>query len=182
MRHLSIVMWIKVDFNLDTFTGLEFPNFAIFNEIIRLKFFRDVTILKFHAEIELKDSYWTRIEFVLNPLINCATRIFASWTFIINFIQICEQIFEITYPWCELWDLYNLSTHHMSHCCNYTFPYNSLRRTEIGICRNNWVQCIPGYILNFKVQTKDLIKGLVIDSRFIYSPESIQLFDYSYFL
>lgn len=65
MRHLSIVMWIKVDFNLDTFTGLEFPNFAIFNEIIRLKNFRDVIILKFHAEIELKYSYWTLLSTAL---------------------------------------------------------------------------------------------------------------------
>lgn len=34
MRHQSILMWIKVHFYQNTFTGLEFSNIKIFNQKI----------------------------------------------------------------------------------------------------------------------------------------------------
>lgn len=66
MRHLSILMWIKVHYNQNTFTGFEFSNFITVIQKNFLKLFGKVKILKSQAGFELM-TY----RFVVNPLTHC---------------------------------------------------------------------------------------------------------------
>lgn len=45
MGHMSIIMWIQVHYNKNTFPELEISNFTIFNQKYVLKFFAKVKIL-----------------------------------------------------------------------------------------------------------------------------------------
>lgn len=46
MGHLLILTWIKVDFIQNTFTGLEYTNYTIFDPKYVLKFFGKVKNIK----------------------------------------------------------------------------------------------------------------------------------------
>lgn len=61
-------MWIKHNFNQNTFTDFKFTNFTIFNQKYVLKIFGKVKIIKAPAGFELKT-----IRFVVNALTHCAT-------------------------------------------------------------------------------------------------------------
>lgn len=63
-----ILMWIKENYNLNTFTDLEFSDFKIFNHKIRSKRLGKVQFLQSPARFALMTYI-----FVLTLLIHCAT-------------------------------------------------------------------------------------------------------------
>lgn len=67
MGHLSILTWIKVHYDKNTFTGLEF-SFTIFDQKVRFKFLGKVKITKMSAGFEIM-TY----KCVVNALKHCAT-------------------------------------------------------------------------------------------------------------
>lgn len=52
-----ILMWIKENYNLNTFTDLEFSDFKIFNQIIRSKFFEKGKIFTIPSKIRNHDLH-----------------------------------------------------------------------------------------------------------------------------
>lgn len=62
-----ILMWIKENYNLNTFTDLEFSDFKIFNQIIRSKFFEKGKIFTIPSKIRTDHDLHIRID-PSNPL------------------------------------------------------------------------------------------------------------------
>lgn len=52
-----ILMWIKENYNLNTFTDLEFSDFKIFNQKIRSKFFGKGKNFTIHSKIRTHDLH-----------------------------------------------------------------------------------------------------------------------------
>lgn len=55
MEHLSMLMWIKVHYNQNTFTILEFSKFTMFGNKISLRNFKKGKNCKRPSEIQTQD-------------------------------------------------------------------------------------------------------------------------------